>query len=225
MSTQSTPSSSSHSYLTEQEFSNRADAKSVWSHCLASTSVDGGLQAIISFEKHPVWPEHLGLPKLDDMTNLVFLQVTEPFQLFTKHVEAPPSKCLIVSLENYLHLYQFFFQHWSIICSKLVCNANQMIEGQEGLPIATNLYFFSNGSSHYKARLGKDLLVMASIQTKEASSNGASQPNLTVIIVKNDITLHLPLSTAIKLFSDMQAYNAIKQRGYKICHTKKHKPV
>lgn len=233
---QSAAMSSPNSYLVDQEFTNQPDPRSVLCHAVHSWSASGGLQAILSFDKQPKCPESLGLPKSDDMSNLVYLQVSPKCSPFEPFTVTPPEHSLVLCVENYMHLYQFFSQTWSLVRSKLLSNAQVMIEGKEALLLSSNLYFFGHGTSTYKARLGKDLYITATIKSKDtvavvpAPNRGADSETtpepITITVTKNDKSLKLPLQATTKLFSDVSAYQVLRQRTqYKSSSSKKHKSV
>jgi len=197
--------------ISNERLVNVPDLASPLCHQLASTAIDGGFQSIIIFAKKKRYSEMAGLPADSTFSdNTCFLQTTEPYQTFVKQRDAPRGHFLNVSVQNYLSMYSFFHAKWPLVCSKLMSNANAMIEGSGWISLATNLSFAEHGKSVYTCTLATDLHLEAIVYSREVSDK--TKIFLEVKISKGSLSMQLPLTTVTKLFSDASAYHAIQER-------------
>lgn len=150
---------------------NKPDCKSVLVHSQSSSFTHPGFQAILCFHSQPLLPAHLGLPKLDNYDNKVFLQVAYEDQPFILQSLVAPGQWMQINITEYLILLQFINKEWTRLSSKLNYQLKTMREGAEPIFISGRLMFYNHGSSYFKTNLSSRLVLKAWIESGDTKGS------------------------------------------------------
>jgi len=195
---------SEHLQVSNEVLSILPNKESTLCHYLSSSANEYGLQALIVFETGKAKLEKLLGSCENVQANTVFLQTCKPYAKFVPHDKA--EFFCTISIDDYLSLYSFFLLKWPQVLSKITATINSMISGTDWIRITKTLRFRQNGSCSYTCNLGIDFSLAANASCKE---NGSGDYEIGVTIVKGKSNFELPLTTATKLFSDVEAYHLI----------------
>lgn len=144
---------------------NKPDCKSVLVHSCSSSFSQAGFQAIVCFHSQPFLPSHLGLPKMNNYQDTVFLQVADEDQPFILQSQVAPGQWMQINITEYLILLQFVQKEWPRLSGKLNCQLKAMREGNEPVFISGRLTFYNHGSSYFKTNLSSRLVFKAWIES------------------------------------------------------------
>lgn len=211
----------------KQEFVNCCDPTTVLVHELESSVNMHGFRAVIisqraamHYFKNPNTsiPAHLGIPQADHLSHLsgkVYIQIAHYNERFVAHADA--SNKIIINVDEYLDLYNFFHHDWPKVVSKIKFNIRSMREGTQPIRLTNHLYFYNNGYTIYKTTLGQKLLFRA-----RSDSQDKMMDRVTCWIKYADVTLphsnsqlELPVNTLHDMFSDKRALDLLTAHVYK----------
>jgi len=178
---------------------NKPDCKSVLVHSYSSSFKEAGFQAILCFHSQPLLPGHLGLPKLDNYENKVFLQVASEDQPFVLQSEVALGQRMQMNVTEYLILLQFIDREWARVSAQLQHQLKTMREGTEPISISNRLVFYNHGWSHFKTSLSSRLMLKAWIESKqpqgiihcylEKQMDGSDQVEIMILPMESLLTM------------------------------------
>jgi hypothetical protein len=190
---------------------NKPDCKSVLVHSQSSSSKHCGFRAILCFYSQPFVPDHLGLPKLDNYEDIVFLQVAGENQPFIQQSQqaVPHHWMLQINITEYLILLQFVNKEWDRLHSKLNYQLKMMREGSEPIYISNRLVFYNHGSCCFKTHLSARLVLRAWIDSADMDSTVHCCLEKKVDYNDDPETMVLPMESLITLAQDALGMRAM----------------
>lgn len=220
----------------DPSFHTAPDSNSVLVHSIASSSVDPGLQVILSFHPRPDMPAHLGLPPLPSYEERAFLQVAPENHSFVLQTQAARSNAMQITVTEYLILLQFVNNEWPRLQSKLESQLVTMREKTDPVFMTGHLVFYSHGSSQFKVSLSSRLVFKACIQSRDPDktikawlerNTSSTQSNCDAPIGSAIQELVLPMNSVLILAQDyIGVKTLIELMGvYKSKSRKRQKPV
>lgn len=211
----------------QQEFLNFPDPRSVLVNELDSTATRNGFRAIIvpkvsalsvfsQGKSGPGMPSCLGMTAPATPTEFadkVFIQVTDNLEPFCSQKEA--KRTLVVDFQDYLELYRFFLQDWTMIFSKMKSNIKHMREGSQAIRLSNFLSFYNHGYTVYTTTLGRRLELCARSDSQDKCLDRVTCWLKLNTSDKQVQQLEIPSCTLAEMFSDKKAFEMLSSLLYK----------